>query len=260
MRRSGRLRKGLWSSTLLVLLVVVNVIINNPISNARLWSGTIGIALIFSSSWIRRRNALRIVVVLALIFGLVLFPYAAYFRYSSGFHETGGVTHSLETSGDYDAFQMIAVSQQVVSMLGHTGGKQFGAAVLFFVPRSVWPSKATDSGTYLAGVFHLPFNNLSAPLWAEMYLDFGFGGVAILFAAYGWFLKRVDDEYVRRSTDFARIAGPIVAGYSFIVLRGSLLQATGRLVAIALLLWFMSAKAKRSDMPTEQFDNAIGVL
>jgi hypothetical protein len=96
----------------------------------------------------------------------------------------------------------------------------------------------------MADLFDLPYNNLSAPLWAEMYLDFGLPGIAILFALYGWVLRRVDDLYLRRPTDFTILAASVVAGYSFIILRGSLLQAMGRLFGIVLLLWLMSRKSR----------------
>lgn len=247
LRRSGVIGKGMGSGALVIALVVVNVVINNPISNPRLWVGTIAVALVFASPLVRSKLMLRLVLIFALFVGLVLFPYAAYFRYSTGYRDTGTVVQSLETSGDYDAFQMITVAAQVAADNGHTDGKQLAGSLLFFVPRSVWPTKATDSGTYMADLFDLPYNNLSAPLWAEMYLDFGFPGIAIVFALYGWVLRRVDDLYLRRPTDFTIIAASVVAGYSFILLRGSLLQAMGRLFGILILLWLMSRSSRTVD-------------
>jgi hypothetical protein len=43
---------------------------------------------------------------------------------------------------------------------------------------------------------------------------------------------------------FVGLLVPVLAVYQFIVLRGSLLQATGRLVVIMGLLWFATSKVE----------------
>ena len=49
---------------------------------------------------------------------------------------------------------------------------------------------------------------------------------------------------------FVGLLVPVLAVYQFIVLRGSLLQATGRLVVIMGLLWFATSKVQEEK--TEQ--------
>ena len=52
-------------------------------------------------------------------------------------------------------------------------------------------------------------------------------------------------------TDFRRVLLPLLAGYSVILLRGSLLQAMGQLTAFSLLVWFLCAKTSRRGRSTE---------
>jgi hypothetical protein len=82
--------------------------------------------------------------------------------------------------------------------------------------------------------------NLSSPLWAELWLDFGSVGMLAGFLAVGYLAARTDRRYVQRTVDdpspgnVLAVVAPVLAGYSFILLRGSLLQASGR-IGIALL-------------------------
>ena len=51
---------------------------------------------------------------------------------------------------------------------------KFWVQYFFFIPRSIWISKAEGSGFLLAENANLAFNNISTPLIAELYLDFSF--------------------------------------------------------------------------------------
>ena len=241
-RRYRLVARGL-SGLLLCAVVAINVLINSPIAMPRFWTGTIVVAVIFGTAWVRKHGRIRIVIAGALIATIVLFPYGAYFRYNSGFKPVSGVTATLETKSDYDSYQMIGAAVQRAERRGHTMGRQTTGALLFFVPRSQWPSKPLDTGAELTGEAGLVYTNVSAPLWAEAYLDFGFLGVILIFALYGRFMRRLDDLFLNATTPFALIAAPVIAGYSVIILRGSLLQAMVRLFAIALCLWIVSRKS-----------------
>ena len=75
--------------------------------------------------------------------------------------------------------------------------------------------------------------NLSAPLWAEGYVDFGVAGVLI----YLFFLGRLSLLLGRLTSSSA--LGPgfacFVGVYQFVLLRGSLLQAMGISFVLAIL-------------------------
>ncbi|MBO8195019.1 hypothetical protein ITI46_25690 [Streptomyces oryzae] len=223
----------------------LNAVVNNPVSNPRYWFLTVLFSLLFTAfprSPVMYRAALATGVAVA----LVVFPFADRFRYEEGTdrprQSTGSVLEPL-TMKDYDQTGMLANTVTFVdSGEGHSYGRQLAGTALFFVPRSVWTGKPHDPGTRVGTWMGMPYPNLSSPLWAELWLDFGPLGMTLGFAAVGYGAARTDRRYVRRTAEesatgpgsVAAVAVPLVAGYSFILLRGSLLQGMGR-VAIAVL-------------------------
>lgn len=236
----------LWrhkSRLILPLLVVVALILNSPISMPRFWIGTILTALVFATPMVRKKAvAMRVVIASMVFICIVLFPYAAYFRLSSGFRKPPGVVQTLTTKADYDSLEMIAGGVQYTRDVGFHYGNQALADVFFFVPRALWSSKAQDTGTVIGSYGHLVSTNLSAPLWIETYIDFGYAGVMVVFFLYGMVMRRADDKFVKGDSPFAQFAIPLLAGYSCILLRGSLLQAMARLAVMLAILWFVSKR------------------
>ena len=174
---------------------------------------------------------------------LVVFPFADRFRYEDGGDpqpDSGSLLAPL-TVKDYDQVGMFA---NTISFAhageGHTYGRQFAGTLLFFVPRSVWHAKPVDSGVRVGEWMGMRNTNLSSPLWAELWLDFGPLGMLLGFVLAGYGCDRLDRAYVRRTVDdtgpgnVLAVVVPLVAGYGFILLRGPLLQAAGR-VAIAVV-------------------------
>ncbi|WP_247597769.1 hypothetical protein [Streptomyces sp. RKND-216] len=225
-----------------VVTLGVNAVVNNPISNPRYWFLTVLFALLFTAfprSPVMYRSALALGAVVA----LVVFPFADRFRYaddSGPARETESVLMPL-TLKDYDQVGMIANTVSFADAgTGHTYGRQFSGTLLFFVPRSVWSGKPADSGVRVGEWMGMNNTNLSSPLWAELWLDFGPFGMALGFVGVGYAASRADRRYVSQTLDDPRpghvmaVVIPLVAGYGFILLRGPLLQASGR-VAIAVL-------------------------
>ncbi len=238
--RGARRRPGvllLWCA-----LFALNAVVNNPISNPRYWFLTVLFALLFTAfprSPVMYRGALALGVVIA----LVVFPFADRFRYEDS-GDRGADSGSLLvplTLKDYDQIGMFANTISFADAgEGHTYGRQLSGTLLFFVPRSVWHGKPVDSGVRVGEWMGMRNTNLSSPLWAELWLDFGPFGMLLGFVLVGYACDRADRAYVRRTLDDGRpgnvlaVVVPLVAGYSFILLRGPLLQAAGR-VAIAVL-------------------------
>src|SRR5205085_620826 len=124
-------------------------------------------------------------------------------------------------------------------------------AALFWLPRSVWPDKPFNTAFIVADDIGFPNRNLDSPLWAEGYVDFGWVGTAVLLAGSGLVARRLDDGFVlvrrvraavgrsgvvRSAIPLAAVAVPVIAGYEYILLRGSLLQAMARLAVMVVLL------------------------
>ncbi|MDT0344535.1 hypothetical protein [Streptomyces litchfieldiae] len=241
--RSARRRSAVllpWAG-----LLVVNTIVNNPISNPRYWFLTVLFALLFTvfpRSPVMYRAALALGVVIALL----VFPFTDRFRYDEDGRrpvETDSLLEPLVVK-DYDQVNMFANTITFeADGNNHTYGQQIAGAALFFVPRSMWEGKPQDTGFLVGGWMGTSSANLSSPLWAELWLDFGALGMTVAFVGVGYAAGRTDRRYVQRTVDdpspgnVLAVVVPVLAGYSFILLRGSLLQASGRIgIAVLCLL------------------------
>ncbi|MEV6317142.1 hypothetical protein [Streptomyces sp. NPDC051776] len=237
-------------------LLGINVLVNNPISNPRYWFLTVMFSILFTAfprSPVMYRAALAMGVVAALL----LFPFMDRFRYDDSGHRPVESTSVLDplVRKDYDQVGMLANTITFVdSGVGHSYGRQLTASTFFFVPRSVWHGKPLDSGVRVGQWMGMSNTNLSSPLWAELWLDFGPVGMTGGFLGLGYLCARGDRRYTERTLDDPRpgnvlaIVIPLIAGYAFILLRGPLLQASGRvgiaLLCLALVTTFRSGPRK----------------
>ena len=78
---------------------------------------------------------------------------------------------------------MICRSLDLVSQMGSFKGKQLLGAMLFFIPRSIWPSKPIGSGATIAIYQRQSFKNISCPIIGEAIINFGIIGVIIFAVA-----------------------------------------------------------------------------
>lgn len=261
LRSDRRQRLGPWIGWL--VLAAVNVVVNNPISNSRYWFLTVVCAFAFSLPK-PGRGFFRVALITGTAAAIVVFPFADRYRMSAETQAkypvaSKSVEDSLATK-DYDQLTMIANGISWVDIRGgHTLGAQLASSALFFIPHAVWPGRASDTGTAIAQV--LPTaelnQNLSAPLWIELWVDFGWLAMILGFFGIGWLSRAADDVYVHlrsarqwTSPRVLEIAIPALVGYEFILLRGSLLQAMARLAALSVC--FLLLRANRpADTETE---------
>ncbi|WP_249416924.1 hypothetical protein [Streptomyces sp. TS71-3] len=236
-------------------LVAVNVIVNNPVSNPRYWFLTVLFSLLFTVfpvSAAMYRSALTLGVVVA----LVVFPFADRFRYDQLNYrpvQTSSVLEPLAIK-DFDQMGMFANTITYVrSGEGHTWGRQLAGSVLFAVPRSLWPGKPLDTGVLVGQWMGTVNTNLSSPVWAELWIDAGPVGMAAGLLGLGYAAARMDRRHARRASRRAppgsliALVVPLVAGYSFILLRGPLLQASGRAaIALCCVLLIMTRRQDRA--------------
>lgn len=226
-----------------VALVLANAVVNNPVSNPRYWALTVLLSWVFVVVRSSAR-AFRAVLVGGVVGALVLFPYADRFRYDEAGTrqlESGSVMETLALK-DFDQLAMTANAVAFTRVgEGHTDGAQLLGSALFFVPRQIWPDKAADTGLVLGEWLGTTNTNLSAPLWAELWIDLGHAGVVLGFLGLGLLAARWDRRYEEGLAaglgphSALMVVVPVVAGYSFILLRGSLLQATGRIAILAIM-------------------------
>ncbi|MGR6104799.1 MAG: O-antigen polymerase [Candidatus Nitrosoglobus sp.] len=242
---------GIRWKLLILGLLVFTLILNNPIATARLTVGTILLSLFFILPW---RRWYGLIVVLGLIVGLILvFPLADIFRITLDVRlgeriiETSSVDELTE-NGDFDAFQMVANTMIVTDKIGYQFGQQIGGALAFWVPRFIWPSKPMPTGELVAEQVGYSYGNLSAPLWAEFYVDGGWLLMVVGFAIYGALVRTLDSwnrMYQSSSDSRARVVSvlvPIYAGYQFFLLRGSLMPAIAYLTPMVLFALLCSVR------------------
>ncbi|MEE1940352.1 hypothetical protein V1L54_13220 [Streptomyces sp. TRM 70361] len=246
-RGGDRTLRGLrW--ILLPVLLALNAVVNNPVSQPRFWAGTVLLTILFGTSLLRRPRAFRIGAVAVTVAVLTVFPYGDYFRHDKRRPvEVVSLAEQFTSNGDYDAFQQIATGLDHVRENGHSPGDAPGPP-LFFVPRAVWPDKPEDSGVLLARHAGYSFENLSAPLWIETYMWAGFPGVVAFFALLGAVSRRIDgirDRLREHGGTLAALAVPAFGFYQLILLRGSLMFVMGPLSLLIAVPLLVTAGARR---------------
>ncbi|MFL9960030.1 hypothetical protein PQR02_02525 [Paraburkholderia sediminicola] len=146
------------------------------------------------------------------------------------------------TSTAYDAWANTEAVVEMVSRDGIAYGKQLAGSLLFFVPHTAWPDKPLATGIvigeFLSRNYTMWFFNLSAPLPAEGYLDFSWGGVILYGTLLGYFSRRIDA--LIESAPLSRALGLYLSFYLTFLLRGSLMIAVAYIVPVFLSFQFVS--------------------
>ena len=190
--------------------------------------------LILMLDWSRKGRWFSWVIFAGLI---LVFPATEVFRRISTLQKEGLLNIILSSfgttyiSGHFDAHQMIVTIGRYVAETGFAWGKQILGALLFFVPRSLWPGK--PEGTGHTAIVHLDqfyFSNVSAPMPAEGYVNFGLVGVVLMAVFFGLLVCRIDRSYWReRKGPWEEKNGDILYPFAmfmfFFLLRGDMMSA-----------------------------------
>lgn len=247
-RRRADRHRALYLVILLAATVLLLVVVN-PVSSARYSLGTVWFALIVYAGAMLTARRRRIVMGAAIAGLIFVFPIADAFRRVTVDVTWDGFFGEYKGSPDYDAFWQIANAYSFVHDGLVVAGQQALGMLFFWVPRAIWADKPVDTGILLANYRGYPFTNLSAPFWAEALVNGGVIVVAVAFLALGYLLRRFDTRLVPAFADNGlwSIVGAIFPVYMLILLRGSLLQASGTVtIAVACILFVaQSARAGR---------------
>jgi O-antigen polysaccharide polymerase Wzy len=232
---------------------------NNPINAPRYLVSSMVLSMMFVLLARRWRQPYMAILILGLVSSvLVLFPMLDAFRYSVSDPLVYGwdmdaIAMTIVEKGDFDAFQQLMNAISYVEEEGASFGKQLLGAALFFVPRFFWIEKPIATGMLIAEWQGYEYTNLSCPLWAELYVDFGVWGVFVGFFIYGLVSRIFERTSMRllrdRGEEVAIAALAIWAAYQFFILRGSLMPALAYFSPIALGLWMVSRDPKERWIP-----------
>lgn len=186
--------------------------------------------------------------VYTMLFGLfVFFPFLDIFRRFTGEIE---FTYSLDfmNSMHFDASQefMIVMKQGYV-----TYGSQLMGALLFFVPRSIWPTKPIGSGAFLANHSVDAFTNISMPFFAEGYINFGFIGIFVFTVILSVFCSYFDSNFwllkEKKVGLFPLVYIVLVSSMTFIM-RGDLMSSYAYTIAIIIDIYFVYHVTKKHNI------------
>jgi hypothetical protein len=148
----------------------------------------------------------------------------------------------LSRNGDFDAFAQFANGIKLMDSGLFPYLQQILGPLLFFVPRSIWDSKPRDTGVEIASQLNLRFQNISSPWVLEAYSNAQLVGLIVTSIFLGFYLSKY--EYGSLHNLRSWLLGSILIGVLFIVLRGSLLQATGRVIFSFLLVYYITYRFK----------------
>lgn len=242
-------RTGPWAVMMFCLVIPAFFIFNFPASVPRLWLGGTAIAIVILFCKHKYRQA-NMSLVFFLMFSLMLiFPLIHLLRFVFSIGIESDLTSAILgafSDAQFDAFPMAMIIQTYVDDAGHGYGWQTLSALLFFVPRSFFPSKGKSTGTVVGEALGFSFVNISSPFVVEMYYDFGYWGVILVFFLMGYIAHRIDDKWSKGEYGFGgTLLVPYLSGWSFILLRGSLFTALTYLAPMALLVLFSNVFIRR---------------
>ena len=233
-------KKGL-SWIVIVVTFVITILSNFPTSTTRYWMATILLGLILER--FMKRVESRKLDYAILIAVIVFFPFFYIFKtrtisdlLDSGY-SYGGIINSFN-SVDFDAFTVLARAVRYVSDNGITWGRQLLNIIFFFVPRSIWSGKPITTNTLITSSQGARYTNLSCPLPAEGYVNFGIVGVilyAIIIAVYSSYIDNIYWENSRgKRNNIITMLYPYLAIVIFYMSRGPLQPSLIQTIALIL--------------------------
>lgn len=245
LKAEGR-ASGLGNAALRWLVLIVLLICANPISTPRYIFGTVLLAVAVTWGAYATQARYRVAGLATIVGIVVIFPLADLFRLSADAKLEATSTIKSLTSGDFDSFAQVINTASYVAENGIDWGRQLLGVALFWIPSNVWKGKPGDTGALLADFQGYSYSNLSAPLWAELFIGGGWVLLILGMLVAGYWMRRLD-RGVDLSLSSVRVPGlvaSILPFYLLILLRGSLLSAVAYLAVIVVCSWFVSPRTK----------------
>lgn len=214
---------GMVASLVFALLAIP------PTGVARFLSGSFYGAIFLYSFPAFRRG--RKFLILMFFFILIVFPLLNNFRYMDGnllsvFDILNGLSSNFQAA-DFDAYTMLLYTIQYVSDFGYSYGNQLIGTLTFFIPRSIWPTKPIGTGNMIVENMLIPINgNVSEPLFAEFYINFGYLGLVLFSIMTGCIFKTLDSLYWNHSSvgQYLKMIYPFLSLITIFICRGDMMS------------------------------------
>ena len=240
---SGGWRKIPYFRVLLLVALVAFVVANFPTAVSRGWLGAILVGILSIYAFAKRRNVYRLLG-LPMIGGFLFVYPLMVFRSSVSINPGRIMEPTVYADGDFDVLQLASIIVNYTDSFGLTWGRQLLGPLLFWVPRSAWPDKPVGTGAHVAENTGMSFTNVSAPLWAEGYINFGLLGTIVLLLLYGYFSRKWEMG-LNSGTMNLRIAvvASFFSGFQVFALRGDLMtSATFSLPVLIIAVLFLKQR------------------
>jgi hypothetical protein len=250
---------GWYHYPTLALVSLCTLITNNPFAYTRFWIGAVLMGLVCIG--LRKSKHTAMWLPIGLCLGLfVALPVLNLARYTlttdinfAHYHQDD--LYTILSSGDFDAYEQLCNTVNInPNLLPNTGSQLVGNA-LFFVPRKIWKEKPDGSGKFIADHFGLAFDDLSEPLPAEGYINFGLTGLLAYAIVFGLVLAHLDARYwkaednasLRGAPDVLRLAYPFLVGFAFVMMRGDFLSTFSWTCGLIASAWLVT-KVSRTQL------------
>lgn len=220
-RKTNDFKHASGAAFILIASVIVNFIINNPLSSPRFHFLSMAIALVIMSGFMSSKKSFFVLFFASPILLFFLFPAIKHLGDSSQDFKTYDTASYIIQGVDFDSFQQMVNIFRYVQDKGYSYGMNFIAGVCFFIPRFIWASKPSNLGILAADHQGYFYTNLSAPIVGELYyagdLLFIILGAVILGAITG----KADSLLRNRAISSMYLTGLWISSFAFIVFRGS---------------------------------------
>lgn len=189
-------KKKLYSIASLCACGLMLLVCVNPLNSPRFF---------FLASWfpvaiILFRNNLKFVMVFAaIIFGILVYMPIASLTSRRGLEGLALLKDSQYANDilrlkDMDVFDTLVHACSMMHQGGFMFGKNIAAIIFFFIPRSIWPDKPIVGGLIVGDDLYYNWyagtHNLSFFVGGDLYMDFGYIGVAFGFIIIGMLWKK----------------------------------------------------------------------
>ncbi len=248
--------RSIFMLILFIPLFFLALLANNPLALARFQLFGAVFIVIFTSKLTLRVQYKALFVGALMVGQMIALPLIdAIARGADGSEFTFDPLRYLSEHGDFDGLQSTLNTYLMVEQKGLSYGWQFLSAILTFVPRSIWPDKAYATGQAAGEAMGFVFTNLSAPLPAEIYVDFGVPGLILIPFCFGYGGRSLDfaaqQVALAKSSIIVRLFYGGLIGYAVILCRGSLLAVMAPIYLYfgTLGLWSALSRRRRKFTP-----------
>lgn len=227
-----------------LMLFVFTVFLNFPTGNARFQVAVVYLALLIVVK--QKFNNTYLFKYLLFIGLFILFPLMNVFR-NNTFADLSTLNITFPNpideflTGNYDSYSMLTRSIIYVSNNGTTLGRQLIGSLLFFIPRSLWPTKPIGSGAFLGQNLGWDFTNVSMPYIGEGYINFGLFGIGLFSIILAFITSKLDYSYEEmlvqgyKKISLISIIYPMLIGYIFFIMRGDLLSSLSYAIGYGIM-------------------------